>query len=99
MPEIEQMTMIENRFPLTKLPVCGGCERLGFWGKGMQGICKKCGTVTKNPVTYAEYLATGHDIDATGATARRVLSEEREVRSIILPDYTNYAQRARKRYE
>lgn len=98
-PEINRMTMIEDRFPLTKLPVCGGCERLGFWGRGMQGVCKYCGTITKKPLTYSEYLASGYDIDATGQTAKKVLREEKEVREIILPDYTNYAQDARKRFE
>ena len=94
---INTMTMLENRFPLSKLPVCGGCEKLGLWSHGFVGICRDCGTITKNPLTYSEYLASGYDIDATGNTAREVLTEEKEVRRLILPDHTNYAQKARER--
>ena len=77
--EIRQMTVMENRFPLTKLPVCGHCEKLGMWSKGMQCTCKSCGTITKKPITYSTYLASGYDVDSTGKTAQRVLS--------VLPDY------------
>lgn len=84
---IRRMTAIENRYPLTKLPVCPHCERLAMWGEGGCGICRKCGTITKRPITYAEYLAHGYDIDATGATAKAVLAQQKEVRRIYLPDY------------
>lgn len=80
------MTMIENRFPLTKLPVCGSCESLAFWCRG-EAHCKKCGTITKSPVTYSTYLGSGFDIDATGHTARKVLQDEMNKRLMILPDY------------
>jgi hypothetical protein len=80
--------MIEARFPLTKLPVCGSCERLAYWAKGGQAICKHCGTITKTPITYSTYLASGYDVDATGATAKSIMKDEREKRSIILPEYT-----------
>ena len=94
------MTLIEKRFPLTKLPVCGACEKLAMWGNGMQGICRSCGTITKNPITYSEYLASGYDIDSTGATAKCVLREEKKVREIILPDeYNGFAKKVRERYE
>jgi hypothetical protein len=82
------MTMIENRFPLSKLPVCGGCERLALWGKGMQGICKHCGTITKSPITYSSYLASGYDVDATGATARSVMNQSEVARQELMPDYS-----------
>lgn len=85
--EVRSMTMIESRYPLTKLPVCGHCEGLAYWGKNGCGICKKCGTVTKNPITYSSYLASGFDVDPTGATAKDVLKTEQEIREIILPDY------------
>jgi hypothetical protein len=86
--EIRNMTIIENRFPLTKLPVCGSCERLAMWGKGGQGVCRHCGTITKNPITYSSYLASGYDVDQTGTTFRSVAHKSEMVkRDIILPDY------------
>jgi hypothetical protein len=73
--EIKDLTMIENRFPLTKLPVCGHCEKLGLWsqsdGKPI-GICKSCGSITKSPITYSTYLASKMDVDQTGDTFRSV---------------------------
>lgn len=93
MDEIRQMTLIENRFPLTKLPVCGHCERLAYWAKGMQAICKHCGTITKSPITYSSYLASGYDVDPTGHTARQVMSSREEYGRIILPEYTNLEKR------
>lgn len=86
--EIRQMTLIEGRYPLTRLPVCGHCEGLAMWAKGGQAICRKCGTITKNPVTYSSYLASGMDVDPTGATFRGI-SHQREMRKrdVILPDY------------
>ena len=81
--QINKMTLIEDRFPLAKLPVCGGCEGLAMWSAGMSATCTKCGTITKHPVTYATYLANGFDIDQTGETAKKIL----EQREIILPDY------------
>lgn len=82
--EVKNMTVIENRFPLTKLPVCGSCEKLGMWSTGMIGICRSCGTITKKPITYSSYLASGYDVDATGATAKQIL-KTREYQSMILP--------------
>jgi hypothetical protein len=63
---VRKMTLIENRYPLAKLPMCGYCERAGLWthtadGK-MAGYCETCGTTTTNPITYAEYLSQGHDL-------------------------------------
>lgn len=95
MDEINQMTMIESRFPLSKLPVCGSCERLAYWGNGMQGICKHCGTITKDPITYSSYLASGYDIDPTGHTARKVMDERTEISELVLPDYDGMKERAR----
>lgn len=85
--EIKNMTLLEERFPLTKLPVCGCCEKLAMWGKDMCGVCRSCGTITKNPMTYSNYLASGYDIDATGATAREVLNKRQIASALILPDY------------
>lgn len=84
--DIKNMTLIENRFPLTKLPVCGSCESLAYWCRG-EGYCKKCGTITKNPLTYSNYLGSGYDIDATGQTAKKVLKDEMNKRLMALPDY------------
>jgi hypothetical protein len=97
--EILDLTMIEQRFPLTKLPVCGHCERLGLWHKGTNGkpvgYCKTCGTITKKPVTYATYLASKMDVDQTGDTFRKMLLVDRQVddykRMVYLPD-TKYME-------
>lgn len=86
--QIKQMTLIENRYPLTRLPVCGGCERLAMWSRGGQATCTHCGTITKKPITYSSYLASGYDVDATGATFRSVAYKGEMIkRDIILPDY------------
>lgn len=84
--EIAQMTLIENRFPLTKLPVCGGCEGLALWSRNKTATCRKCGTITQNPITYSSYLASGYDVDATGKTAKTVLKAEENMRA-SLPEY------------
>ena len=84
--------MLEGRFPLTKLPVCGSCEKLALWSRGKQAVCRLCGTITKSPITYSSYLASGYDVDATGETAKKVFNQanmekERQRRQLILPDY------------
>ena len=83
--QIKQMTLIEGRYPLTRLPVCGHCEKLAHWYRGGQAYCPNCGTYTKNPVTYASYLASGYDID--GTTAKWMLDTEKKLRNKVLPDY------------
>jgi hypothetical protein len=94
--QIKQMTMIEGRWPLTKSPVCGHCERLGLWHKDSVtgkpvGVCRTCGTITKSPVTYASYLASGMDVDETGHTFRAVdgasRRKDKQNREIYLPDF------------
>jgi hypothetical protein len=94
--EIVNMTIIEDRFPLTKLPVCGHCESLGYWHKDPLigkpvGICKKCGTITKHPVTYSTYLARGYDIDRVGDSFRRMAEVDKKCdaykRAVYLPDF------------
>jgi hypothetical protein len=82
--EIEQMTLIENRFPLTKLPVCGHCEKLGLWSKDSItkkpiGICKSCGAITQTPITYSTYLASKMDVDKTGHTFRRMAGLDKKI--------------------
>ena len=94
--EIAYMTVIEGRFPLTQLPVCNHCESLGLWTKDLMtgkpaGYCKKCGTLSRSPVTYSTYLARGYDIDATGASFRQMAIVDKKVdaykRLIYLPDF------------
>lgn len=84
--EVKKMTLIESRFPLTKLPVCGHCEQLAMWSRNGTAACRNCGTITKNPITYSSYLASGYDIDATGQTAKNILEDRSRV-SVILPEY------------
>lgn len=90
---IAKMTVLEGRFPLTKLPVCGHCEKLAMWGKDGCGICPDCGTITTKPLTYAEYLADGYDIDATGETARAVCQTQKKVRKLWLPNTSGMRNR------
>ena len=84
---VNKMTMIEGRFPLSRLPVCGGCEKLAMYGPDGSGYCQSCGTITKHPITYSEYLASGFDVDETGETAKEVLKEQQVKRGIWLPQY------------
>lgn len=85
---INKMCNIENRFPLTKLPVCNSCESLALW-HGDNAFCEQCGTLSKNPIQYSEYLVDGYDIDATGATFRYLSeiekTEEAKKRILYVP--------------
>ena len=86
--DVKNMTVIEGRYPLTRLPVCGGCEGLAMWSRGGQATCRKCGTITKNPITYSSYLASGYDVDQTGETFRSLVHQNEMIkRDIILPSY------------
>jgi hypothetical protein len=85
--EIHKMTLIEEKYPLSRLPVCGGCEKLAYWHHNHTAYCPSCGTITKVPITYASYLASGYDVDATGNTARMVLEKERSKRSLIIRNF------------
>jgi hypothetical protein len=94
--EIVQMCLIEGRFPLTKLPVCGHCEMLGLWHtdsltKKIIGVCRSCGAITKHPVSYSTYLASKQDVDETGDTFRRMamVDKKKDVwnRFIYLPEF------------
>jgi hypothetical protein len=95
--EISKLTMIEGRFPLTKLPVCSRCEKLGLWDHDVLtgeivGHCKACGTITRNAVTYSTYLAKELDIDKTGDSFRRMLVVDKKYdqykRLVYLPDFS-----------
>lgn len=83
--EIRKMTMIDARYPITRMPVCGHCERIGYWTKNGSAYCPSCGTYTKTPITYSSYLASGYDI--SGSPISHELKEQRKKQSIILPDY------------
>lgn len=85
--EIKKLSIIEGKYPMTRLPVCGSCEKLAYWHKNGTAYCPSCGTITKSPITYAQYLASGYDVDATGQTARMALETERSKRAVILPEY------------
>lgn len=95
--QILDMTVVESRFPLTKLPVCGHCEALGLWTKDVLtnkpvGYCKACGTYTRKPLTYSTYLAAGYDIDKTGDSFRRMALVDKKCedykRNVYLPDFS-----------
>lgn len=64
--DVLRITNMENRFAVSKLPVCGACERLGLWHHGHTCYCRHCGTITKNPLRFSEYYVAGYDIDPTG---------------------------------
>ena len=80
--QIMKLTMIENRYPLTRMPVCGHCEKLAYWNKE-SAYCPSCGTYTKSPVTYSNYLAMGYDVDNGIANKMMELDKRRR----LLPDY------------
>ena len=80
---IKQLTLYEGRYPLTRMPVCGHCEKLAYWYRDKSAYCPSCGTYTKNAVTYSTYLATGYDIEA--GFANKML--EMDKRNKILPSY------------
>lgn len=80
--QIKDSELIESRYPISRLPVCGHCERLAYWSHG-GAYCPKCGTCTKSPITYSTYLASGYDLD-TGIASKMM---EIERRKKILPDY------------
>lgn len=68
--DIMKIHDVEIQVPIISQPVCEHCERIVLWshtrGKFGEtiplGICSYCGTITKNPMTYGEWLAAGHDI-------------------------------------
>jgi hypothetical protein len=64
---------VEVHVPIISQPICEHCERIVIWSQTRGtfgeviplGMCKYCGTITKNPMTYGEWLAAGHDIPNT----------------------------------
>jgi len=80
--QIQKSDLLESRYPLTRMPVCGHCERLAYWN-ATNAYCPHCGTVTKKPVTYSTYLASGYDVDTGIASKMMELDRRRK----ILPDY------------
>ena len=85
--KINEMTQLEQRYPLTRLPVCNHCEALGLWGfTKMQepaGYCQKCGTITVDPISYAEYLINGYDLASNMSAEKK---EEIKVRRSLIID-------------
>jgi hypothetical protein len=84
--DITRMTMVEQRYPISKLPVCGHCERLAYWGKGLIAVCPHCGTTTLNPITLAEYYLQGYDLDGATGEDRAQVKHERIARKEIIPE-------------
>jgi hypothetical protein len=77
---VARITNMENRFAMSKMPVCASCERLGLWHTGHTCYCKVCGTVTQNPITLAEYSVQGYDMDKRGSLeGERELSVRQEI--------------------
>lgn len=65
--KVNEMTQVERRYPMSRLPVCNHCEALALWSRPLEngnrtGTCLKCGTVTVNPISLAEYLVAGYDL-------------------------------------
>lgn len=65
--KVNEMTQVERRYPMSRLPVCNHCEALALWSRPLDdgnptGTCLKCGTVTVNPISLAEYLVAGYDL-------------------------------------
>ena len=83
--EYSKITQLEKRYPISRRPVCEGCESLAWWDKGWQAFCPSCGTITKNPITLSEYYTKGCDLDKSG------FARDKEVqlaqRDRILPLY------------
>ena len=80
--------------PIVVQPVCGHCERVCIWDLEEHpitlqivpvGVCEVCGTRTKNPITFGEYIAQGHDIPAaiTG-NDRKACIEARKMINLML---------------
>lgn len=71
--DIYKIAGVEVQVPIIKQPICEHCERICIWSKTTDmfgktvplGICTYCGTRTKNPLTYGEFLANGYDIPIT----------------------------------
>lgn len=65
-PMVRRMTLIENRYPVTQLPMCGNCEKAAMWHHNTQGDmvgwCEECNTTTVNPITFSEYLVEGYNL-------------------------------------
>ena len=80
--QIKKMTIYEGRYPLTRMPVCVGCEKLAYWNED-NAYCPHCGTITKKPVTYSSYLASGYDVDK--GIAGKMLDLDKRKR--FLPNY------------
>lgn len=83
---IDQMVRVEARYPISKLPVCGHCERLALWGDKGTAHCLHCGTVTLKAVPLSEYYAAGYDLDGATGEDRSQVRHEKNARKILLPD-------------
>jgi hypothetical protein len=85
--DIYKIAGIERQVPIVKQPICEHCERVVIWdweydmfGREVPlAVCEYCGTITKNPMTYGEYLMNGYDIPATVTGAKRQQSEAARV--------------------
>ena len=68
--DIYKIRDVEIAVPIVSQPVCERCERICMWDSTVDmwnqiipiAYCDSCGTTTKKPMTYGEYLANGHDI-------------------------------------
>lgn len=83
---------ISIKIPLISQPMCEHCENIGIWDwdKDMFGqevvycYCQKCGTLTKNPITYGEYMAMGYDLpDAITGREREEMLEAKKLLNLM----------------
>jgi len=86
--KVHEMTQVEKRYPIARLPMCNHCEAVALWspmtGDGKRtGTCLNCGTVTIDPITFSEYLVAGYDLPMNMSAEQK---EEIKVRRSLMVD-------------
>ncbi len=67
-PRVRDFLLNRFGFDIYQMPMCGKCERIGFWHKqdGVRGgYCPRCGTFTANPLTAGQFYEQGLHVDRT----------------------------------
>lgn len=90
--EMYKIQGIEYQVPIIKQPICEHCERVVMWDWEIQNVggrlveiplarCVHCGTITKNPLTYGEFLLNGYDMPSNMSPKQR--EQGRAARALI----------------